>query len=428
MNPSKHSNHSTHTNPSKTLGQYFTTSTILKTKVLGFIHNQKHNHTRTQTSHMLEPSVGRGDLVVAVKERYPLAQIDMFEIDPNLDFIVDKTKIVFGDFLSQKITKKYTTIFGNPPYVKQSKTSNLYLQFIDRCVELLEENGELIFIVPSTFFNLTSSKRILEKMFENGRFTHIFHPDCENLFEGASIDVVVFRYVLGNLPSNPISDPLPPACTETEAYSIIYNDKTRFINYSDGVVTFSDKRKTATVVGDLFNVYVGIVSGMDKVFKNPIGNLPVLTDEGTCEKFILAKTFPTGNEEIDAVLTDNKEALMSRRIRRFSERNWYEWGALRNFQTMETLQGMQCIYVLNLTRQKRIAFIDKVQYFGGKLLMIVPKPQENEGRLTAQTQTHNLQALCNYLNSEEFMEKHTLSGRFKIGQRELLHVDIPDLG
>ena len=40
----------------------------------------------------------------------------------------------FGDFLSQKINIKYTTIIGNPPYVK-TKTGNLYLDFIKKCYD-----------------------------------------------------------------------------------------------------------------------------------------------------------------------------------------------------------------------------------------------------------------------------------------------------
>ena len=119
----------------------------------------------------------------------------MYEIDKNIKILntIDKKNIIFGDFLEKKIIKKYDTIIGNPPYVKTSK-GNLYIDFIEKCYNLLNDIGELIFIIPSDFFKLTSSSKLLNTMFENGSFTHIYHPHNENLFENASIDVIIFRY------------------------------------------------------------------------------------------------------------------------------------------------------------------------------------------------------------------------------------------
>ena len=63
------------------LGQYFTTSVLLQDKVAGFIRN---NPTR-----ILEPSVGRGDLVDAVLRSKKNVNIvfDMYEIDGSLAFL-----------------------------------------------------------------------------------------------------------------------------------------------------------------------------------------------------------------------------------------------------------------------------------------------------------------------------------------------------
>ena len=107
----------------------------------------------------------------------------MYEIDESIKFlpIINFKNIIFGDFLVQNIEKKYDTIIGNPPYVKTSD-GNLYLSFTKKCYELLEENGELIFIIPSDFFKLTSASSLLNDMMKNGTFTHIFHPHNENLF------------------------------------------------------------------------------------------------------------------------------------------------------------------------------------------------------------------------------------------------------
>ena len=67
---------------------------------------------------------------------------------------------------------------------------------------IYENNGELIFIIPSDFFKLTSASKLLNNMILNGTFTHIYHPHNEKLFENASIDVIVFRYCKNNNLSN----------------------------------------------------------------------------------------------------------------------------------------------------------------------------------------------------------------------------------
>ena len=169
------------------LGQYFTTNPLLKEKVFEFIKNSPDN--------ILEPCIGRGDLISFIKQQVSTISFDMYEIDNTISLLDDITKedIVYGDFLKQKITKTYITIIGNPPYVR-TKKGNLYIDFIKKCYHLLVDYGELIFIVPSDFLKLTSASKLLNEMLENGSFTDIFHPNNENMFENASIDIIVFRY------------------------------------------------------------------------------------------------------------------------------------------------------------------------------------------------------------------------------------------
>ena len=89
---------------------------------------------------------------------------------------INKDDVIYGDFLKQKIQKTYTTIIGNPPYIR-TKRGNLYIDFIKKCYHLLDDCGELIFIVPSDFLKLTSASKLLKEMLENGSFTNIFHPN-----------------------------------------------------------------------------------------------------------------------------------------------------------------------------------------------------------------------------------------------------------
>jgi len=373
----------------KEYGQYFTTSKILQEKVCGFIKNNP--------SMILEPSIGRGDLVDCVLQKYPNCNINMYEIDQQLCFLpcVQKRKnsLKIGDFLSQNINTKYTTIVGNPPYIKHKK-GNLYIDFTKKCFELLEENGELIFIVPSDFLKLTSASNILQEMMDQGTFTHIFHPHDENLFENASIDVIVYRYCKNNKLEK----------------KVLYNDDCKYVLNNDGMITFSNTKPTCNSVlfRDYFDLYVGIVSGKDEIFKNKeFGNISVLNSNKQNEKFIYIEKFPTTNLLLNQYMKDKREELLNRKIRKFNHQNWFEWGAPRNIKHVEKNMGKECIYVCNITRKNEVAFVGKVQYFGGTLIMLIPKVE------------CDLQKIVNYLNNQIFKNNFLFSGRFKIGHRQL---------
>ena len=175
------------------LGQYFTTNTDLQEKVYSFILNKP--------SLILEPSMGRGDLINYVSERDNSIKFDMYEIDDTINILnnyISRDKVIFGDFLEQSIQTKYKTIIGGPPFYNA-----LHIHFIYRCYDLLEIGGELVFIVPTNFLTDTPTSSLLDSMIRNGSFTHIYHPNNTDLYEGASVDVVVFRYCKdGNIHSN----------------------------------------------------------------------------------------------------------------------------------------------------------------------------------------------------------------------------------
>ena len=324
-----------------------------------------------------------------------------YELDNTIKPIVTfnaNQHVVYGDFTKQSITQKFKTILGNPPYVKQS-SGNLYIQFIDQCYQCLEDDGELIFIVPSDFIKLTSAAKLINTMVANGSFTDFFFPHDENLFENASIDVIVFRYQKGRI-SN-----------ETHV-----NGKPKICNVQNGIITFSETAVVGRPLSELFNVYVGLVSGRDEVYRIPIGNLDILIDKNRTDKFIFCKSFPTEDAAINTQLTANKAVLLERRIRKFDEKNWFEWGAPRNLKSIEDNLGKPCIYVRNMTRQSEVAFISQVQHFGGTLLCLIPKESMNQDKLLK---------IIALLNSKVFQSDYMYSGRFKIGHKQMSNVIVP---
>jgi len=375
------------------LGQYFTTNNKLKEKVFEFILNNPSN--------ILEPSIGQGDLITFIKEKLPSARFDMYEIDTKIKLLdkIDKDKVIYGDFMKKKITKNYKTIVGNPPYVR-TKKGNLYIDFTEKCYNLLDNNGELIFIVPSDFFKLTSASKLLNIMMTNGTFTHIFHPHNEKMFEGCSIDVIIFRYCKNN-------------SIEKKA---LYNEKLLHITNSNGLITFGEEDKKNNVLfQEYFDIYVGLVSGKEEVYKNEeLGNIEVLNGENKLDKYIYIEQYPCENERINKHLLDYKKELIERGIRKFNEKNWFEWGAPRNITSIKANLNDECIYIYNLTRKINIAFVGKVNYFGGGLIMLKPK------------KACNLNNIVSYLNSNIFKDNFMFSGRFKIGHRQISNSYIPN--
>jgi adenine-specific DNA-methyltransferase len=405
---------------SKELGQYFTTNAELKVQVSNFILNNP--------DCILEPSVGQGDLVAHVQKINPSIKFDMYEIDRRIPLLkgIAKKDVLYGDFMQQPITKTYKTIIGNPPYVRTS-SGNLYIDFVKKCYELLEPNGELIFIVPSDFLKLTSAASILNAMMSTGTFTHIYHPHNEKLFENASIDVIVFRYCKGTFGAEPTGK--GAECTDKSAFGaeglttnqVLYNSKLLYIINTNGLITFSETPPSSTgiLLENYFDVYVGLVTGKEEVYKHAkLGNIEVLNGEDKCDKYIYVEQFPSNNPQINAHLLKHKPELLERKIRKFNEKNWFEWGAPRNISAMRENIGKECIYVYNLTRKTEVAFKGTVQYFGGGLLMLIPKKNFLDKGL--------LDKVVQHLNSNEFKSNYMFSGRFKIGHRQLCNIIIPE--
>jgi len=376
----------------KELGQYFTIAEDLQQFVFDKV---KYRST------LLEPSFGAGHLLKKFKEydeNYPMI---CYELDAKIKPVITFNKYqipIYADFTHQIITTKFKTIIGNPPYVKQ-KTGNLYIKFIELCYEYLEDDGELLFIVPSDFIKLTSASSIIDKMNKNGSFTDFLFPHNEKLFEDASIDVVVFRYEKGYMNNK-----------------AIINGKEMYCNVNKGIITFSDTEVSGSSIDSQFNVYVGLVSGRDEIYRVPFGNIDILNDKDKLEKYIFTETFPTENSQIDSHLQTNKIELLKRKIKKFSEKNWFEWGAPRNVSSILKYWGNRCIYIKNMTRNKEVAFVGNVQYFGGSLICLVPKTDIPESEI---------QKIIQHINSTVFQKDYIYAGRFKIGHKQISTAIIP---
>ena len=380
------------------MAQYFTKNVNLQDIVYRLILNSP--------DIILEPCIGRGDLVNYVKIQNPNIKFTMYEIDETIDLLdnINSEHVIYGDFLKQNIMNKYETIIANPPYLNKKGMRNIYIDFIEKSYNLLDINGELIFIVPSDFFKLTSASKLINNMINNGSFTHICHPNTEILFENASIDIIVFRYCKNKNLDNKVK-----YSVELKQKNITeWNNK--YLSNSDGIITINDYNELNTdKISDYFDIYVGMVSGKEEIFKNiKYGNMNILNKKNKIDKYIYINNFPTDNIELNNYLLVNKDKLLNRKIKKFNENNFYEWGAPRNITNIEKNFNKNCIYIQTLTRNNNVSFVDKVQYFGGSLIILIPKNDDI-----------NLDKVVNYFNSDNFKKKYLYSGRFKIGHKQI---------
>lgn len=246
------------------LGQVYTDEYVAK-----IISNKLiRNHTLSNAS-VLEPSCGEGAFIPFLLKKFN--KYSFIEIEEN-----DNTYICFQDFFDLEKHNKYTTIIGNPPYVRYKdvldstkdklsnnlldKRANLYMFFMEKCISHLEKNGELIFIVPHYFLKATSCINLNEYMFKNGTFTDVIFVENNELFKGFSPECIIFRYEKDNLSH------------KTNIYKSINN----FVNdiytvkntiCNNGQVVFSNN-KLSIPFNKLFYVKVGGVSGKNVDFIN----------------------------------------------------------------------------------------------------------------------------------------------------------------
>ena len=354
------------------LGQYFTPTNIVN-QMISLIENN---------GVIIEPSCGTG----AFLEKLPENAIGI-----ELDKTVAHPKALIMDYFD--CTIQADTIIGNPPYVRyqdiipetQQKLpkgfdnrSNLYLFFIEHSINLLHNNGELIFILPRDFIKTTSALQLNERLFNEGGFTYWYEFGDEKVFADASPNVAIFRWVKGGQHTIPVS---------------IHN----------GYLTFGEKvtDKKKIYLNTLFDIYVGGASGANGIFIEETGNIDLVVSDtkktGKTKKAHYVTT-PTG------YLQNHKTALLARRIKSFNETNWWEWG-----RKIRYIDGPK-IYVNNKTRDLQPFFTNESGWFDGSVLALVPKADN----------PHSIESLIEILNNTDWDSQGFLvGGRLIFGQRSL---------
>lgn len=147
---------------------------------------------------VLEPSSGSGNFYLELIKKYK--KVIGLEIDEN---VAHKDAIIKSYF---ETNYHPDVIIGNPPYVdfKNIKTKpnsnllkhkpNLYLYFLEKALNDLNQDGELVWIIPAGVFTTSSSSELNKIIFKNFSITH-FELIDENIWENANVPTAIIKII-----------------------------------------------------------------------------------------------------------------------------------------------------------------------------------------------------------------------------------------
>ena len=374
------------------LGQVFTPNDVVN-KMIGLCRN------RGSEWRVLEPSCGDGAFHSSIPGCVGI------EIDPDHC----PSNALCMDFFDYRPKEKFDTIIGNPPFVRfrdiQDDTknkldlsnfderTNLYVFFIDKCLDLIGPGGELVFINPRDFLKSTSARRLNKKIMETGTITYMEDLGDTPIFPGYAPNCVIWRFEKGNKSHK--------------------TDDGRSVVYTDGQISFL-KMDYPYRVSDLFDVKVGGVSGADRIFMASES-----ADTEAAREFVCSQTIDTGRgrwmiygddlESPPSPLKRYEAELRGRKIKSFTDKNWWHWGR------KSPVDDRSRIYVNAKTRRERPFFLHGSKWFDGAVLgLMIKDPTLDPGDL------------CDALNIVDWNELGFRSGgRFLFSQRSLMNARLP---
>ncbi|MBC6445171.1 MAG: N-6 DNA methylase [Alphaproteobacteria bacterium GM202ARS2] len=372
-----------------TFGQVFTPPSLVERMV----------ELRRNFGTLLDPCCGQGAFLkplTATRDTITALDIDGALID-DARLRYPHVHMHHRDFFAYPCEKRFDTIIANPPYVRfqdipattqqrlpdtYDKRTNLYVFFIDKCLNHLKPNGELIFITPRHFIKATHARPLNERLVTEGAFTHFIELGDAPLFPHVNPTCAIWRWQK-NRKQQTLHDGTPITCQH-------------------GHIAFSTPQGR---LGDSFSVKVGAVSGADTIFTD---------NNNGCTDFVCSRTHQHGTtrrmiyNRFDPCLLPHKNTLLQRRIRPFHEQNWWQWGRLCPHTNAPRL------YVNCKTRTPRPFFTHPAKAWDGAVLALFPHNTNCDLEKT----THTLNNIP--------WHKHgfIVDGRFLFTQRSLENANV----
>ena len=183
--------------------------------------------------------------------------------------------------------KRYNIILGNPPYLGEKNNKEIFQKiknssfgmkyyeakmdyfyfFIEKAVELLDENGVLVYLTTNYWLKADSGKKLRNTLKENGIFSEIIFYDNSLFSKAKGQHNIIFSWLKKKDENRFVKIELPEKKFEIENEAL-YDENFKIIladkesrEYNRRVIEISNYR-----LGDLVKINQGIVSGYDKAF------------------------------------------------------------------------------------------------------------------------------------------------------------------
>ena len=400
------------------LGQIFTPAAVVRVML----------ELRQRRGRVLEPSAGDGAFSARLEDCVAI-ECDALQAPPGA--IVD-------DFFAYPEHEKFDTIVGNPPYVRYQdispatrerleasatvldKRGSLYLYFIEKCLRHLAPGGELIFITPRDFLKTTSATQLNHLLHASGTITHAIELGDAPVFDDAVPNCLIWRFERDNFSRQTQFVALAKISGKRHLEKILAAPTTlqwevrRFVEVA-GHLVFAQGDYPLSLA-DIAFVKVGAVSGADPIYADPeIANRDFVcsSTERSGQTRRMLWCAPTEGAQGLAppeALQPHKAALIARRIRRFDESNWWEWG--RGYH----LTRQPRIYVNSKTRRARPFYVHRCVHYDGAVLAIFPRDPAVD-----------IDDFCAALNDVSWNDLgFVCDGRHQFTQRSLENTPLPE--
>ena len=254
----------------KSQGIYFTPPSTVKTTI--DIFKKKLKKKSKDIKEILEPSCGSCEYIKYIDTQYKNVNITGIELNKtiydeisNLKFKnnPETTKLVNADFIQWETDKKFNLIIGNPPYFVMTKKEvdkkyypmfdgrpNIFILFIVKSLDLLENKGYLSFVLPKSFMNCLYYDKLRKHIYDEYKIIDII--DCsDDKYIETQQDTIIFIIQKWKTKST---------IKNNNMFTVKNNNEYTIFNTKENIVKINKLYENTKTLDELgFNVKVGTV-------------------------------------------------------------------------------------------------------------------------------------------------------------------------